>query len=249
MNFVINIDNLICKVDLDRGHDISIPLHPGIRQVNCFYAPLYQHEPVKMGNFIGSLESGSPVNFYNVKLNPHGNGTHTESSAHISSEGLSVNQVLTKYLFAAELLSVYPTRRENGDLVIEAATIAALWQNSGVKALIVRTLPNDDSKITRQYSGTNPPYFSPEAIDLIVENGIQHLLVDLPSVDKEEDQGLLASHKSFWKGDRSRHCTITELIYVKNEITDGFYLLNLQLAPIELDASPSRPVIYPLNLV
>ena len=24
MNFVINIDNLICKVDLDRGYDISI---------------------------------------------------------------------------------------------------------------------------------------------------------------------------------------------------------------------------------
>ena len=37
--------------------------------------------------------------------------------------------------------------------------------------------------------------------------------------------------------------TITEFIYVTNEIFDGDYLLNLQFAPFENDAAPSRPVL------
>jgi hypothetical protein len=42
------------------------------------------------------------------------------------------------------------------------------------------------------------------------------------------------------------HASITELIVVPENTQDGLYLLNLQFAPIESDASPSRPVIYPL---
>ena len=38
--------------------------------------------------------------------------------------------------------------------------------------------------------------------------------------------------------------TITEMIYVPNEISDGLYVLNLQIAPFENDASPSKPVLY-----
>jgi hypothetical protein len=30
------------------------------------------------------------------------------------------------------------------------------------------------------------------------ESGIQHLLIDLPSVDKEKDEGKLLAHKAFW---------------------------------------------------
>ena len=38
--------------------------------------------------------------------------------------------------------------------------------------------------------------------------------------------------------------SITEMIYVPDEIEDGTYLLELQFAPFENDASPSRPVLY-----
>jgi len=41
--------------------------------------------------------------------------------------------------------------------------------------------------------------------------------------------------------------TITELIYVPNEVLDGAYLLNLQIAPFESDASPSRPLLLEFN--
>ena len=37
---------------------------------------------------------------------------------------------------------------------------------------------------------------------------------------------------------------ITEMIFVSDQILDGDYLLNLQMASFENDASPSKPVLY-----
>jgi len=36
---------------------------------------------------------------------------------------------------------------------------------------------------------------------------------------------------------------MTELINVPDDVPDGRYLLNLQIAPFEADAAPSRPVL------
>jgi hypothetical protein len=81
------------------------------------------------------------------------------------------------------------------------------------------------------------------------------LLIDLPSVDKEKDGGKLASHKAFWNvtdvkllnQDARLDCTITEMIFVPNEVADGNYLLNLQIASFENDASPSKPILYSIQ--
>jgi arylformamidase len=123
-------------------------------------------------------------------------------------------------------------------------------------ALIVRTLPNDDSKLTREYGDVIPPYFSTEAMELIVECGVKHLLVDLPSIDRIFDDGKLVNHRIFWNVEKGSvetyentriNSTITELIYVPNEVADGEYLLNLQIAPFAADASPSRPVLFKIT--
>ena len=65
------------------------------------------------------------------------------------------------------------------------------------------------------------------------ESGIQHLLIDLPSVDKEKDKGELLAHKAFWNvtdvntlnDDARLDCTITEMIFifpVKHMISGNF---------------------------
>jgi hypothetical protein len=74
-------------------------------------------------------------------------------------------------------------------------------------------------------------------------------LIDLPSVDKEQDEGKLLSHNAFWNtsGKLRLDATITELIYVENTIEDGSYFLNLQIAPFENDASPSKPILYKIE--
>jgi hypothetical protein len=115
----------------------------------------------------------------------------------------------------------------------------------------VRTLPNDSLKLEKNYSETNPPYFEQSIVDLLNENTINHFLTDLPSVDRELDGGLLSFHHRFWNVPENPNLerTITELIYVDSTVEDGEYILDLQLAPFENDASPSRPILYKIKTV
>ncbi|RME98682.1 MAG: cyclase family protein, partial [Bacteroidetes bacterium] len=143
---------------------------------------------------------------------------------------------------------VYPQQQDNGDRVIERTQLADVLRPGETQAVIIRTMPNDTAKRTRQYSGTNPPYLAEAAAQLLVDYGVDHLLLDLPSVDREQDEGKLAAHRAFWQYPYAirETATITELCYVPDHLVDGLYLLNLQTSPILLDASPSKPVLYPL---
>lgn len=233
--------------DINQPIDISISIHSGYGQVNAFYAPPFRFTPVKEGDFVGSTKLGGVVNFMNLQINPHGNGTHTECVGHISTEEYYVNECLRDFFTLSELISVYPNFRENGDKVIELQHLESLFENEHkVKSLIIRTLPNEEDKKSRNYSGSNPTYMSPEAMEYVVSKGIEHLLVDFPSVDKEQDEGKLSSHKVFWQypSQTRVHSTITELIYVENKVKDGIYLLNNTIPNIKMDAVPSRPVLY-----
>jgi arylformamidase len=232
--------------DLGKPLDIAIPLRNGLDNPNCFWAPAPQFAPVEMGDFIGSTAKGGPVNFFNVRFNPHGNGTHTECVGHIAKERYVIRETLQEAHFMAKVVSIYPQRLDNGDRVMLLAQLKEVVAANEVKALVIRTMPNDDRKMYMNYSGANPPYLHHEATGYLAACGIEHLLIDLPSVDREEDGGELLAHRAFWQyPDAVRgHCTITELIYVPNTIRDGLYLLNLQTACFDLDASPSRPVLY-----
>jgi kynurenine formamidase len=139
------------------------------------------------------------------------------------------------------------TVASQGDWVVNEESLLGIDLN--VEALIIRTKPNDHSKMQRQYSGTNFPYLTIGAMQRIVDAGVQHLLVDLPSVDREEDGGALAAHHLFWNVpvEPNFQKTITELIYVPNEIADGTYVLNLQVSNFANDAAPSRPMLFDLE--
>ena len=231
---------------LDKPIHISIPLDTDYsKQPNAFGAPPYTAEPFRSGDFVGSIEAGSPVNFFNIQINPHGNRTHTESVGHIASGHFPVSEVLSRSHFVATLITVYPTKKENGDLVITRHTLEAL-EPERAEALIIRTLPNNKDKRFTKYLGTNPPYFEASAIQWLHEHDYVHLLTDLPSVDREEDGGALESHKMFWQTQKKIRAdrTITEMIFVGNDIEDGLYLLDIQIAPTMIDVSPSRPLIY-----
>ncbi len=233
--------------------DLSIPLRAGLENPNCYWAPPVEVWPVVAGDFVGDTTKGGAVNFKNITLNPHGNGTHTECVGHISTEKHTINDCLRRFHFLAKLATVYPTKMPDGDRVVLRKQMEELVRPGEVEAFILRTQPNDGHKLTANYSGTNPPYLHHEAVAYLVDCGIQHLLLDLPSVDREEDGGRLLAHRAFWRyGGQSAqiriNSTITELIFVENEIQDGVYLLNLQIASLELDASPSKPVIYQMTV-
>lgn len=240
----------LMTADLTRPLDIALPVREGSEAVNCFWAPPFEQTPIVAGSFVGDVARGGPVNFRRACLTPHGNGTHTECVGHISPAFESVHDIWGHYHFTAQLITLWPQRRADGDRVLELAQIADAFDAAfAAEALVLRTMPNGEFKRSMQWSGTNPPYLEAEAAAWLAAQHVQHLLIDLPSVDREDDGGKLRAHRAFWQYPHATRCraTITELVYVPKTVPDGLYLLELQVPPIALDAVPSRPVLYALT--
>ncbi|MFC0603103.1 cyclase family protein [Winogradskyella pulchriflava] len=233
------------KIDLSQPLDISIPIKGGASNVNAWYIGPPKIEPEVFDGDTISVAEGAAVNFNTITFNPHSHGTHTETVGHITKKAYSINKYLKQFFFLAEVVTVAP-EKQGEDYVISAKQLQFALGNKKRDALVVRTIPNTRDKNSKQYSNTNWTYFQEDAIKLLVKKGIKHLLIDLPSVDREEDGGELKGHNAFWntKGKLRLDATITEFIYVSNKIEDGCYMLNLQIAPFENDASPSKPILY-----
>lgn len=232
------------KTDLSRSIDISIPMNAdGPR---AWYVDPMRIEPVRTEQWTGSVAEGGSVNFRNIFFNPHGHGTHTECLGHITPEIHSVNQQVKNYFFIAALITILPEALENGDYVITRSQIETALHGRRPEAVIIRTITNTAAKLHMNWSNSNPPYLLEGAGTYLAQIGVKHLLIDLPSVDRESDEGKLLCHHAFWQVPENPRmdATITEFIFVPNEIFDGDYLLNLQFAPFENDASPSRPVLF-----
>ena len=248
-----NNDNF--TIDFSKPIDISLPLANNSDNPIAWYQEIPEINPVKMGDWIGKVSEGkSSTNFNNIFFNPHAHGTHTECLGHITRDFYSINHSLKTFFFTAKLISVTP-ESIGDDFVITKKQIELGLEHQNPEAIIIRTLPNLEFKKHLNYSNTNPPYLLEEAALFIREKGIKHLLIDLPSVDKEHDEGKLLAHKAFWNVkdinnlnvDARMDCTITEMIFVENNILDGNYLLNLQISSFVNDASPSKPILYEIE--
>jgi arylformamidase len=251
-------------LDLTEWTDISIPLKFNGPQPNAFGVEPASSTAREYGDLVGDTRRGGSCNFEQVTLIPHCNGTHTECVGHITNERISIRECLTDVFISARLISVAPvSAAECGesyavafgpdDRLITRQMIETALPNAQCDALVIRTLPNNDTKLTRVYKDSTAPYFSIEAMEFILSIGVKHLLADLPSIDRLSDGGRLSNHRIFWNVGQGifeanaatrRNSTITELIYVPNEVRDGECLLNLQIAPFESDAAPSRPILF-----
>lgn len=233
------------KIDLSQPLDISISIKNDGSNVNAWYMDPPKIEAEVYEGEVISVEHGASVNFNTITFNPHSHGTHTETVGHITKEKYSINTYLKQFFFLAEVVTVAPEKLGD-DYVVSKKQLQFALGNKKREALVIRTLPNTREKTSQQYSNTNPTYLLEEAADYLKSKEVKHLLIDLPSVDKEQDDGELLSHNAFWntKGKLRLDATITELIYVSNKIIDGTYMLNLQIAPFENDASPSKPILY-----
>lgn len=252
MKTTIQHNHKTYEIDLSEPLDISLPIQNNGQNPIAWYLDQPEINPVVMGDFVGSVASGkSSTNFNNILFNPHGHGTHTECLGHITKGFYSINQTLKSFFFTAELISITPQVLAE-DFVISKIQIEELLNGKTPEAVVIRTLPNSIDKKHKNYSNTNPPYLSEAATVYLREIGIKHLLIDLPSVDKEADEGKLVAHKAFWNvknvdkvnDDARFDATITELVFVEDVIKDGSYILNLQIASFENDASPSKPILY-----
>jgi arylformamidase len=248
MHVIIGHGSKKYTADLQKPLDLSIPMRSGAHNPNAFGIGHPVFEPFRAGSFVGSVAEGGSVNCENLHLNAHGNGTHTECVGHISTGKITINQCLKQFYALAQVITVAPRSLGNNVHMVMLEDVQQYY-SADTAALIIRTSPNDTGKLERIYSSNNPPYLEEALCRWLCEKGVQHLLIDLPSVDAEEDGGELAAHHAFWNypGAPRMDATITEMIFVPDSVKDGLYLLNIQIAPIESDASPSKPVLYPLT--
>lgn len=267
----IAIDGREYAADLAHGRSIAIPLLFDGPQPNSYDVPPARSMAYEDAAFIGDTRRGGSCNFETVTFTPHCNGTHTECVGHITAERISVESMLTPALLPATLISVtpepalrsdesYEPRKEEGEFLITAAELRDALHGASAfhQAVIIRTLPNDERKTARRYMEAPAPYFSIEAMRHLRARGVQHLLVDIPSLDRARDEGRMSAHRIFWDmpaGSRAlpessaRARTVTEMIFVPDDIPDGRYLIDLQIAPFAADAAPSRPVLFAITSV
>lgn len=244
-------------------------------QPNHFGVPPASRQALVAGQFIGDTRRGGSCNVDSLQLIPHCNGTHTETAGHIVNEAVPVAEAACEAWFLARVISVEPAAASGSgdrydppfgpyDLVVSRAAIArALSQRHGAaptaqpSALIVRTLPNEPGKRSRDWSaGAGPVFLTGSAMEAVLAAGFSHLLIDLPSLDRMQDEGRMHNHCLFWEVDPDTRLplnraaldrTVTELIFVPDEVADGHWLLNLQIAPFAIDAAPSRPLVFGLE--
>lgn len=258
-------------VDLQAARPIAIPLDFSGPQPNHFGVSRAAQSAVEAGEFVGDTRRGGSCNVARLSLIPHCNGTHTESVGHIVDERLPVGSLAATALFPAILVTVpvveargtdesYRPEPDHHDWLMtrrDLATAVEPLRPFPAEALVIRTRPNREEKKTLAWGDDRQPAFlTMEAMRWIVDQGFDHLLLDMPSVDKMYDEGLLTNHHIFWnvpEGTHQQtpttagHRTITEMVFVEDEIADGRYLLNLQFAAFQSDAAPSRPILFPLT--
>jgi arylformamidase len=269
MNARIEVGGREVRVDLSRPYDLSVELDFQGPQARHFGAPPARSQPFSAPGFSGSVTRGASCNCDSITLIPHCNGTHTECAGHLTREPLHAQRIVPRTLLPALLLSVEPAASDRtaetsdppphpGDRLVTRSALHAAWPAQAPfspRALVIRTLPNDAARRTRDYSELTPPYLTREAARYLIERHIEHLVVDLPSIDRAHDEGRLTAHRVFFglpPGDATlahatrAQCTVTELAYVADETADGSYFLQLQVPALNGDAVPSRPLLFRL---
>lgn len=267
INVTVEIAEQQFLARFDQAISLAIPVQFNGAQPACFGSAPATASPLHAGSFVGDVQRGGSCNVPVLTLNPHCNGTHTETISHVVNESITPAHIAPT-LVPCTLLTVKPgvaaTTSDQyrpalnpNDAVITADMLNKCLADADanfLSALAIRTLPNTDAKLSMDYH--DAPFFTREAMQYLLSKGVEHLLVDFPSIDRMNDDGHLTVHHLFWNLEEDSHrlrdgarthCSVTELIYVPDSVEDGHYLLSLQVTAFALDVSPSRPLLIPIE--
>ncbi|HEY1724964.1 MAG TPA: cyclase family protein [Steroidobacteraceae bacterium] len=267
----LHVQGVTLLADLAAGISLARTIEFSGPQLRCFGAAPASSRPLVIGDFTGRVDSGAGCNCSVLTLTPHANGTHTEAVGHLTVERVDAHALIPRRLLIAALVSIEPELAGDSgessspvphadDLLITRRALERAWPPAvsaqlRAGACVIRTQPNLQSKFA-EGDAASAPFLSAEAARWLVESGIEHLILDVPSADRYSDGGELTAHRVLFGLPRASraladaqraHTTITELAYVPDAVDDGWYFLSLQAPAIAGDAVPSRPVLYPLR--
>jgi arylformamidase len=251
--------SLPLAVDFDAATSLALALDFSQEHPRHFGAPPATSTAFRSGSFEGAVALGSSCNCQRITLVPHCNGTHTESASHLTIQQRPLQAIVPAGPMTALLLTVPPQPHaetsedslptpQGTDRLITRAGLLDAWHDAGYKprALLLRT--------GTSWNDAAPPFLSRQLAQELATRGIEHLVTDLPSVDRLEDDGHLTAHRIFFGlparctdlalASRSQ-CTITELAAFPPDLPDGPCAVQLQLPAFSGDAVPSRPLHLP----
>jgi arylformamidase len=249
-------------VDFAAATSLAQTLDFSAAHPQAFGAPLAHSDAFRSGAFAGEVVRGSSCNCRSITLIPHCNGTHTESASHLTVEQRPLHELLPVAPLPALLLTAMPAAAAGnpedslppprpGDRLITRAAVLAAWQrHAGAvpRALLLRT--------GTDWRDAAPPFLSRQLAAELVALGIEHLVTDLPSVDRSEDEGRLTAHRIFFglpavstrlADARRPGATITELAVFPPTLVDGPCAVQIQIPDWSGDAVPSRPLYLPVT--
>ncbi len=177
--------------------------------------------------------AGASVNLFTLTLSAH-TGSHADAPFHYAQDGAHpVALPLAPYIGPAHVATI--ARRQGG---IVPADFAGHELN-GMERLLVHTWVSDlpDSAWPEDF-----PYPTVELIDWLAERGVALLGVDMPSVDRFDDDTLPCHHRL-----RQHGILNLETLRLK-DVPDGVY--ELIALPLKIDGvcgSPVRAVLRTLE--
>ena len=207
------------RVNFAAGTTIAIPLIAGGPQP-AFFAPVpFSASPLQLGDFTGSVQHGGSCNVQVLNWAPHCHGTHTECVGHIVGRPADVATEIDNTPCLARLVSV-EADSDNRLITLEKLRQALATDLQDYAALVIRTQPNSTSKKARNYD-LEPGYalLDSDCMAWLSASILQHLLVDMPSLDAADDSNL-PNHHTWWGvrdgkpafGSRSIHLEKGELL-------------------------------------
>jgi arylformamidase len=222
-------------------------------QPQHFGAPPARSTPFRIDGFEGDVTHGASCNCSSITLIPHCNGTHTEGVGHLTTGFRPLHEFVPMEPIPALLLTVdavnaadttedtLPAPQE-GDRLVTCEALLKHWPaalHPAPRALLLRTAGRAGGSTPANAAQTaNPPYLTRQATGELVRRGIEHLVVDLPSVDRTSDEGKLTAHRIFFglpagasdaRLATRGQCTITELALFPSRVPDGPCALQLQI--------------------
>ena len=236
MKAIVEYNSRKIEVDISNPLDISIPIDMSKKNINAWYVEDPKIFPESFDGEKIKVSEGAVVNFNNIHFNPHSHITHTECVGHISKEAIYMTELEVEPYLSCFLVNAKAESLPNGDRVVNLGSFN--WDEiPNCDAVIIHSGTTNKAEF---FSGNNPCYIDKEVMAILVNKGINHVLTDLPSVDREDDGGALAAHKAFFKYPEIHlNRTITELIHVPNSVKNGEYVLSISFAPMETRA-PTR---------
>ncbi len=232
--------------------NVSRTIDPNTSSSGAFYLDQPSAETVEFpGQFIGDVDRGGSCNVSYLTFCPH-NVTHIETSAHVLSPECSPptvadleNAALIGRVFLIDLSYLDTSYNAKIDMEHVKPHLDTLTQQINFVAIKTKS---SDLPETFDFSGRGFMALSQKAGQYLHDfksqgHPMAGLVLDLPSIDQESDEGKLLAHRA-WFGlpmtghvaDDQEKRSLVELAYF-NKLTQGYYNIHISPPNFRTDAA------------